>query len=68
MANRATKGVSALVNSFRRTPIKDAKGEGLICTISEVNPGMKHLVRKPSHVRYGNTRYSNIPEENGKNI
>ena len=66
MANRASKRVSGLAKSFKSPLIKDSEGD--ICIIDEVNPGMKRLAGRPSYVQFGNTRYSTIPEENGKKM
>ena len=54
------------VSNSITTGSSEPKHSSVICTIDEVNPGMKRLIKIPSHVRFGDTRFSDTSHETGK--
>ena len=54
------------VSNSVTTEYLEPKHSSIICTIDEVNPGIKRLIKIPSHVRFGDTRFSDTSHETGK--
>ena len=53
--------------SFSNNEFLDMEANKVICTIDEVSPVYKRLIKTPSHVRFGATRFSHLPKQTGKN-
>ena len=60
MGSRAIDAMGSQLNS-RKSQFLSTRNDNVVLKIDQESPGINHLRRPPSHIRFGDAKYQNAP-------